>query len=305
MMHKYQILKDSAAVIECRFDDRPSACTVQLLKPDGSELAADGGTGVTLGDQCTVASAAGYSQPDRRALPLEATGYSDLVVHRPYKVTNTAQQFEFVKFLKLPTDRSATVAEELQYDYVASDTVDDTIVARAITAVEAVNIGINFRARFTATVNSVTVVKDILFDIVRSILDQPLTVETLVKFDPMINRQIPAELQGTDWAEQLEATWTLVYQDLINQQLHPSRLMDSKQLIPLHYYKFKLILAEDGVTAHPDMYPSQAIKHFSFQYRNAMEMISRSFTWHDKDEDLTPDSGETNETKGYPRFNLG
>lgn len=304
---KKQIIQETSDTVSCRFENRPSACTVALYAADGSELAADGVTGVTLGAECTVASDSGYAQSDRRLLILTSAGYSDLVVDEPYRLDNSAGQHEWVRFIKLPIDRNAIVAEELEYDYEADDTLVGTWVTRAVTDAESVDLGINYRARFTATIGSETIVKDVLFDVVKSKLDQPITPDNLVEYDPMINRQLPAEIAGTDWAKYLEKTWEMVYQDLINQQLHPSRIIDSDQLAPLHFYKFKMRLAEDGLLSAEElnMYQGQAIKHFMFQYTNQMQMIIKQLSWYDSDEDLIPDNEETNRVNGYPRFRLG
>lgn len=282
-------------------------CTVALYAADGSELAADGATGVTLGAECTVASDSGYSQSDRRMLILDSTGYSSLVVDEPYRLDNSAGQHEWVRFIKLPTSRNAIVSEELEYDYEDGDTIVGTWVTRAVTDTESADLGINYRARFTATIGSSTVIKDILFDVVKSKLDQPLTPDNLVEYDPLINRQLPAEIAGTDWGKYLGKTWDLVYQDLINQQLHPSRIIDPDQLAPLHFYKFKMRLAEDGLLSAEElnMYQGQAIKHFMFQYTNHLQMIIKQLSWYDSNEDLIPDDEETNRVIDYPRFRLG
>ena len=304
---KKQIIQGTADAVSCRFEDRPSACTVALYGADGSELAADGATGVTLGAECTVASDSGYSQSDRRQLTLNSTGYSDLSVNEPYRLDNASGQHEWVRFLKLPTDRDAVVSEELEYDYEADDTLVGTWVTRAVTDSESADLGINYRARFAATVGSSTVIKDVLFDVVKSKIEQPLTPDNISEYDPLINRQLPAEIAGTDWSKYLEKVWDLVYQDLINQQLHPSRIMDPDQIAPLHYYKFKMRLAEDGLLSAEElnMYQGQAIKHFAYQYTNHMQMILKQMSWYDADEDLVPDDEETNRVIGYPRFRLG
>ena len=304
---KSQVIEDTQDTISCRFSRRPSACTVALYKANGDELAAASATGVTLGAQCTVGAASGYSQSDRRTLTLVETGYSDLVLHRPYLIRNASQQQEIVQFTKLPSDYAAEVAEELEYDYASSDTLEDCLVERTITSTESADIGLNFRARFTATVSGSTVVKDVIFDVVKSKLCQPITADNLTDYDPMINRQLPAEIAGTDWERQLEKAWDLVYQDLIAQGLHPSRLMDEKQVAILHYHRFKKLLAENGITASQDIFPMQAVKHHAFEYTNQMNLIRTQLTWYDEDEDLVPDASETNETPGrnYPRFELG
>jgi hypothetical protein len=302
---KKQILQGSTDSVSCRFENRPSACTVALYSYDGSELTADGADGVTLGASCAVASACGYSQSDRRALILGATGYDDLVVGKAYRLDNSSGQHEWVKFLSLPSDRDTTVQEELAYDYATDDTLVGTTVSRALTAAESATVGVNYRARFSATVSGITSVKDVLFDVVKSVLDQPITADTLSDHDPLINRHLPAEIAGTDWERLLEKSWDRVYHDLVDQQLHPSRIMDPEQLVPLHIYKFKMMLAEIGITPDQDMYPSQAIKHFQFQYATHMQMVLKQLSWYDSDEDLVPDEGETNETIDYPRFRLG
>lgn len=304
---KFQVIEDTADTISCRFDRRPSACTVAIFKADGSTVTSASATGVTLGAQCTVAADAGVSESDRRAVTLAATGYSGLLVRRPYRLTNSAQQFEHVQFTKLPTGRAAVVSEELEYDYAAGDTVEDTVVYRAITAAESVDIGLNFRARFTATVSGSAVIKDVLFDVVKSKLDQPITAANISDFDPMINRYLPVEIAGTDWERQLEKAWDLVYQDLVSQGLHPSRLLDEKQLAILHYHKFKVMLGRNGITASQDIYPMQAVKDHQFEYVNQMQLIRNALTWNDDDEDLIADENESNETPGrqYPRYELG
>lgn len=304
---KFQVIEDTQDTISCRFSRRPSACTVAIYKADGSALTAASATGVTLGAQCTVGDSSGYSQSDRRLLTLSETGYSGLVLLRPYLIRNVSQQEEIIRFLKLPTDYAAVTDEELQYDYASADTLEDCLVERTITATESADIGLNFRARFSATVSGSTVIKDVLFDVVKSKLDQPITADNLSDFDPLINRQLPAEIAGTDWERQLAKAWDLVYQDLIAQGLHPSRLLDEKQVAILHYHRFKKLLAENGITASQDIYPMQAVKHHAFEYANQMSLIRTQLTWYDEDEDLAVDAGESNKypNLGYPRFELG
>lgn len=303
-MKKFQIIQGTSKEISCSFSERPSVYSCALFKPDKTVLAASGICS-TSGLQVTVSDDSGNSQSDRNELSLCEPSYSSLKIGNTYKLTNASQQYEYVKLSALPSSREASVLEPLKFDYEDGDSLQETNVTRTITTDESATLGLNYRARFTATLSDGSYIEDVLFDVVNSICEQPITAENLADYDFVLANDDRHEgLEGSNWERQLEIAWHDVLVDIRGLQIRPENLLDEKQLATLHLLKFKHNLARIGIS--PEDHPSgYALQEYRTEYIQLLDLIKDSFSWNDKDEDLVNDDGETDETFNYPYALLG
>jgi len=281
-----QILYESTTeLVRATFSRRPSSCVVDVFDYGGSELLSD--EPATLGASTTVDAASGYSQTDPRVINLASV--ASLVFLGKYLAINSDQQREAVQLRSVPDDGACETLEALEFDYAVGDTFEEPSASYELGSTVTANVGLNYRARFTATMPDGSIeTRDVLFDVVYHRLEQPVTEQTISLYDPMLLDLLPANLRGTRWSELLGKAWVAVYQDLVTNGLIPSRYLDQERLVMLHLYRFKVALADCGYRLGPEEYPLQHAKYFRGVYENTLQDCVRSSSWYDRSNDLVP-----------------
>ncbi len=291
-MARAQIFKDSETEkLTVRFSRRPDSCVVTLYKPGGEELTAE--AAATLGPETYLTGAAGFGQDDQRVVPVASI--DDLEFLGTYHMINAARQKEAVQLLSVPASKGLTIDAPLQYTYAADDVLESPDVTRTITALESATAGYNYRARFTASMPDASVViRDLVFDVVKTRLEQPVTADNIHEHDPLIHKLQTSNHRGTDWAVMLDKAFDGMFQDLITQGLKPDRYIDEERLAQLQVYKLKITLAESGLKVGEEQYPFEAARFFLKRYDRLLLEVCGKATFYDGNGNQTQDGiGET------------
>jgi hypothetical protein len=274
---------------------------VEVFDSSGEEVVAS--TAATLGAETTFDADSGVSQDDRRIANLTAiVGFTFL---GDAMAINAALQIEAVKLVSLPASGACQIQEEFKYDYAAADVFESPEVTFTVTAPVSGKVGINYRARFIATMPDGSVeVEDVIFDVVNSRLEQPITDQNITDYDPNLLKLVPSNLRGTRWKAQLVIAWDAVYQDLVTEKLIPHRYMDHHRLAMVHFYKFKVILSENGYRIGEEEFPLQHAKHFRAVYRAELDDAVKQSSWYEHVDDLKPGAGGSEQQPGWRGLRL-
>jgi hypothetical protein len=286
-MPRTQILEDSSTEkLTAVFSRKPSSCNVTLYDANGNELTAS--AAATLGASTTVNGDCGWGQTDRRQIKL--TSVASLVYQGTYLLINAASQREIVQLISLPASGICEIDRPLMYAYVNGDTFESCEVTRTLTADETADFGRNYRARFIATMpdSSVETV-DVIYDVVKHKIEQPITARNLHQYDSDLIKHLPHSERGTEWEEQLNNAFDLVFQDLVTEGLQPDKYMDTTRLAQLHLYRFKQALFEGPLrNINREEFALQEAKYFGAQYRALLAECVKKSGWYDHGADLVP-----------------
>jgi hypothetical protein len=283
-INRFQVLKDSQETITCTFDSRPDTCIVQTYDVNGNLMT----SGIaTVGEQYTVSGVCGVSQSDRYKLKLNPT-ISGLKIDHSYLLRNSSYQSEKVVIRsKPPTPSLVDVMDPLCFDYDSGDSLEDTTVYRNLFVDETDTLGVDYRANFYAIMPDESIQsKDILFDIVTSKFDQPITGFNLHKYDPLMKDNLPSNLSS--WDDLLTVAWDAVYSDLLTTGIRPELIMDPARLALLHLYKFKMMVGEIGVRVG-DMFAYQAAPYYKAKYTDLFNSLTNKLGWVDTNQNKIPD----------------
>jgi len=285
-----QILYESTTeLVQATFSRRPSSCVVDVYDHGGTPLVTD--AAATLGPATTVSDSSGYGQSNPRLINL--TSVESLAFLGRYLAINASGQREAVQLRSVPTSGACETLETLEFAYEAGDDFEEPAARYELGSTITDDVGLNFRARFTATMPDGSVeTKDIFFDVVYHRLEQPITEQTVDLYCPGILDLLPSALRGTRWRDLLGAAWDEVYQDLVTEGLIPSRYLDDQRMVGLHKQKFKLMLAEEGMRFGQEEYPLQTAKYFKGAYVEKLADCVRVAGWYDHSNDMKPDAGE-------------
>lgn len=156
---------------------RPSAALATVYRwssSDNDPEIAEASATIEANPSTTTDAACGFSQADRRLVPLTAT--TGCVGGRVYKLTGSHGQFEMVEVLEVDPGVSVTAKHPLMNDYASGATFESTRCTLAITGAwvnDEANLdssaGANpmYRVRWKFTVGGVVDIADTYFSLVR------------------------------------------------------------------------------------------------------------------------------------------
>jgi hypothetical protein len=152
--------------------------------------------------------------------------------------------------------------------------------------------GANYRARFSYTVDGEPLVRDVLFDVVRAILNAPCDEEHFYAQFPILRGRLPKG--ETSPAGFLARAWETILTRVRAAGLVPNRIID-----PSAFTQAQALLAAsriaDSIAVGPATqdWPATAARWMQ-EFHQELDAVLGSLSWYDKSSDLKPASAETN-----------
>jgi len=279
---RHYILLNYGGTLTLNVDALPSAATVSITH--GNTTYVDAASITDLGSSTTSTALAGVSQDDPRVMFADTSGFSvgDSVV-----VADEYGQEESNVILGLDADQFI-FAKALSRDYAIGSTVSTRSISYTVADDVFSDVKTNVLARF---ILDGSVVRDLVFDVVKSPIQQPLSPSTLMDMSRETYEQCRDD---EDASAKLERSWDLCLEQLASAGLYPRYIVADTQLKELHLIATKLIMAEDGIEPATEVgyFPGGVAGYFAQRMNAIVENLK--IKWLDTDSDLVSDDGESN-----------
>lgn len=281
-MRQY-VLLDSGGTLRIATDGALSSGAITLYGSGGTVAQASVALTDT-GASTTTDAAAGPSQTDPTLLPV--TSESGFLAGDSVLITHVDGRTEHHRVLGVSTGELA-LERELQWDVDIGSAVETAEVSYSVGSDVFSDPAANCRARWSLVRSGVTTVKDLVFDVVRSPVLQPLTEQNLSENLPLVTQQLPSTIQS--WAPLLERSWARTLNALDAAGLYPEIIISDDDLLGVHCLAFQWTLAELGVDPQVEILGG-AVSYFRGQFHN--EINELKVRWLDRTDNLTPGADE-------------
>lgn len=270
---------------------RPTATPSVAIKSDaGTTIAAASTTGVTQDAVNTTVSTASAAGDDTLTL----TAVTSIEWRQTYLVTNAALQQEWVRVKGVnASTKVVTLDEPLVFAHDTAATFVGTRFYRTLTASEVDELVELYRARAEYVVGGLNYIQEIPFDVVKTPLENPLTVEFLRRRRPDIMAFEPASSRGSDFADFRELAWEEVKRGIRQAGWRPGLVRTPEDIDEWAIAEFDLLARKNGVSIIlPGWDAEKAVLHLEAARNTAQANSLRSIKFLDLNEDDSADVEE-------------
>lgn len=250
-------------------EGRPSSTpSVEIKDKYGSTITASSTSYVTqVSVNTTVAT---QNSVGDKSLVLASV--SGIEFRKSYLITNSKLQREWVRVRSVDSSNATVEFDEaLEFVHDTSATFQSTTFYRTLQTAEVDDLVEGYRARASYTVNSMTYVQEIPFDVVLTPLVNPLTVEFLKVRRKNIMGREHASTRGTDYLDLREAAWDKVLKGIRAHDAgwRPALLKSPEDVEEWALAEFDLLLHKSGVQQMKNVDPIQAAESLKDEIKTA------------------------------------